>query len=180
MAVKLTKLQKVLLSIAAAGMIVVIYDQFGGPVQADASGTQEEPASPVAAVAPSQAAPAQTTATPSIGAQLREMNPGAALPRDPFAPTASGQPVQPAVASSTFAERYRMTGTIVSGNARSAIINGTLVRRGQSIEGYRLIEVSAGSATFESGNERVTLRLRVAESESDSAPGKPTRGPTTR
>lgn len=173
---KLTTLQKVLLGIAAAGMVVVIYDQFGGPASAEAH-VETAPVATAIAVAPAaDAAPATPTSpakTSSLGARLRSNPVDASSPlNDPFARTIPAASASPSASTSdgAFAGKYRMTGAMTSGNSRAAIINGVLVKCGQSIDGYRLLEVTPTSATFESRRgERVILNMRSETPDSSPA-----------
>jgi hypothetical protein len=184
---KLTTLQKALLGIAGAGLIVLLYDQFGGPAQVNAAGApavdvpRAAATSPNAAVEAAVAPPTPKSAPQSLGARLRATATDAANPpNDPFAKSLA--PANSARASeataTTFASKYRMTGVMTSGNSRAAIINGVLVKRGQSIDGMRLIEVTATSATFQSGSgERIELRMR--DETTDSSTPARRRGATT-
>jgi hypothetical protein len=179
---KLTTLQKGLLAIAGAAAVFLLYDQFGGPPPASAADTASSAATPAAA----QPAPAAIEPKPTIpiGARLRAMEASdLARPADPFTRGTAPMAITTVstAPSSTFADRYRMTGAITSGSVRSAIVNGVLVKRGQVLDGYRLIDVTASSATFESAGERVVLRMGGVEASSTpDSTGPRRRGPATR
>ena len=49
---------------------------------------------------------------------------------------------------------------MVAGPASIANVNGVMVRVGESVQGYRLLEVHDRAAVFEKNNLRVTLDLR--------------------
>ena len=60
----------------------------------------------------------------------------------------------------TFGQRHRLTAVMVSGaRGGSAIIDGQLIKVGQSLEGFKLIEVSTRSATFEYNKQIARLTL---------------------
>lgn len=55
--------------------------------------------------------------------------------------------------------RHEITGVIQQGTNSGAIINGTFIRRGDILDGYRLVTVNARSVVLEAGQVKVTLEI---------------------
>lgn len=66
------------------------------------------------------------------------------------------------ISEEAFTGKYQLEAILVTDNRQCAVINGKLVYHGQSLEGYRLVEVNKRSATFEAGRARVTLVIQTA------------------
>lgn len=87
------------------------------------------------------------------------------LQHDPFARPPLGAmraPESKATPHTTRSEPPRalkLTGVLVAGPASLANVNGTMVRLGDSVSGYRLVEVRDRAAVFEKNNTRFTLDL---------------------
>ena len=88
------------------------------------------------------------------------------LQHDPFArpPLAGMNGAEPkaAVAHVARAEPPRtlkLTGVLKAGPGSLANVNGTMLRLGDSVNGYRLVEVRDRAAVFEKNNTRFTLDL---------------------
>ena len=60
-----------------------------------------------------------------------------------------------------FIATHRLEGTLVLGQMDTAIINGQVVTIGQSIDGFRLVQVNTQEAILERGPARVTLRFKT-------------------
>ena len=65
----------------------------------------------------------------------------------------------PVVLMRRFDETHRLNGLILAGDRTGALIDGMLIKVGQSIDGYRLVSVANNIAVFESANERAVLRV---------------------
>jgi len=87
------------------------------------------------------------------------------LQHDPFArPSLGGtrsseSKAAPRAVASEPPRSLRLTGVLVAGPGSLANVNGTMVRVGDSVSGYRLVEVRDRAAVFEKNNTRFTLDL---------------------
>jgi MSHA biogenesis protein MshK len=77
--------------------------------------------------------------------------------RDPMRPAGAPAAARPVVASS-----LKLEG-VIAGARRVAIINGRLVRAGDTIAGARILEVLAHSVRYERAGRIQTLTLPVAQ-----------------
>jgi hypothetical protein len=78
----------------------------------------------------------------------------------PFAPLEAREPEESDVMSPhEFKAQHQLSGVMASGDIGIAMINGTAVRIGQEVGGYRLIRVDARSAEFRAGELTVRLEL---------------------
>lgn len=57
-------------------------------------------------------------------------------------------------------QSFRVDGIMGSKGARMAVINGKVLKVGESIEGWTLVEITNNSVTLDNGTEKMTLRLR--------------------
>lgn len=53
----------------------------------------------------------------------------------------------------------RLTSTLRAGSRSMVVVSGRVVELGESIEGYRLLEVHEGSAVFENNGQKIRLNL---------------------
>jgi hypothetical protein len=179
---KVTSQQKILGAVLVVGAIALSADRLfflNSSASADTTPAASEYA--VAAVTPSAAAssgaelslPPQPPAAPapaaSIAQRLRDAAKAApASGADAFAfgecwretqAPAAAPDNSAALAAEQFKTTHHLTG-VLTGNGRPvAMIDGRIVPVGQSIDGYRLIDVSHRSATFELGQTQVTLPM---------------------
>src|SRR6185436_8131933 len=65
----------------------------------------------------------------------------------------------PAPRTPRFDETHRLTALILNGDRTGALIDGMMIRVGESIDGYRLMSVANNVAVFESANERAFVRV---------------------
>ena len=97
---------------------------------------------------------------------------GRSLQHDPFARPALG--VIPANASADAASRraqaapalkprFNLQAVLVAGPQSIANVDGVMVRMGDAIQGYRLVEVQDRSAVFEKNGARFTLGIGGAK-----------------
>jgi hypothetical protein len=166
---KLTKERKIYAGLFVLAACAFAGDQlFSGPKEAAASVD-------AAVVATAQAAPAAAGATKpnphsanttQLAQRLRALDHEEALSAsalsDPFklSKTWDGAALAQGDGSiSSFIQRHRLTAVMVSGVRGSAIIDGELVRVGQSLEGFKLVEVSTKSAMFERNKQIARLTL---------------------
>jgi hypothetical protein len=170
---KVTKQQKVYTGLLVLGLLALVLDRcVFSPSSADASDQasdlliakvpQTKTESPASAHKSSATAPAGN----SVALKLTELSesmqrPGAAV-KDAFCPAPSwAQPGAPGVTSApSFQQAHTLIGVMLSGSYAAAMVDGTLVRVGDSIDGYKLISVSKGEAVFQSGDLRATLQTR--------------------
>jgi hypothetical protein len=168
---KLTKERKVLVGILAVAGCALVWDQcFSGP-EADApAGAEAALVAPVGAPAkPAPTAMGSVEQTPpllrlteKLQAVDREQQLSITPLSDPFKIPAAwtGPGAVFEGTGATFAQRHHLTAIMVSGARRgSAIIDGELVRVGQTLDGYKLVEVTTRSAVFECNQQVARLVL---------------------
>jgi hypothetical protein len=131
-------------------------------------------ATALAPAAPTGSAPAAgnvsaATGRASVADRLKQLAAGKNLDADgvkeAFAPAESWMvqvAAPPAVAEEaapkpsdpveSFADTHKLTSVLISGSGGIAMVNGKMLRMGQEIEGYRLVGLAPGSATFRSGS----------------------------
>jgi len=73
----------------------------------------------------------------------------------------SVQAVEHRMSASTFRAKYNLDATMVAENGGYAVVDGELLRVGESIDGYRLVSVAERSALFEAGDLQVELALET-------------------
>jgi hypothetical protein len=54
---------------------------------------------------------------------------------------------------------FRVTTILVSGQIRVAAINGILLRRGEEMNGYRIMEINEKQVILSKGKEKLVLRI---------------------
>jgi len=163
---KLTKERKIYAGLFLVALCALVGDQiFSGPSAASAADTE-----PVASATVHAAAPAVTQHSAIIkqlAQRLRTLDHDEALSAsavsDPFKLSKSWESASDGPTDNrvwAFNQRHHLTAVMVSGaRGGSAIIDGDLVRVGQSLEGFKLIEVSTRSATFECNKQLARLAL---------------------
>jgi hypothetical protein len=168
---KLTKERKIYAGLFVAAACALIGDQlFSGsqPVPASAVAAIVASAEPHKAAAPVIAASSPRSATlVGLAQKLRNLDHDQVLSAsalsDPFQmpkgwDNASDSPADNRVA--TFSQRHHVSALMVSGaRGGSAIIDGQPVRVGQSLDGFKLVEVSTKSAVFEWNKQVARLVL---------------------
>lgn len=75
--------------------------------------------------------------------------------QDPTLPTGYVKPAEARIVSG----QPVLMGVIISGSYKTAIINGTLVKEGESVDGQRVTNISAYAVTLEGSKGRVTLHM---------------------
>jgi hypothetical protein len=166
---KLTKERKIYVGLFVLAAGAFLGDQlFSGP---NAASADVEPAA-VATARPASS-PASASVSPraamtvQLAERLRTLDHDQALSAtalsDPFKLSKSWDGLSDAPADGqawSFSRRHRLTAVMVSGaRGGSAIIDGQLVAVGQSLEGFKLVEVSTRSATFEHDKQIARLTL---------------------
>lgn len=58
---------------------------------------------------------------------------------------------------------FRVTTILVSGQTRVAAINGVLLRKGDELSGYRIVEIEAKQVTLSRGKEKLVLKMDSEE-----------------
>ena len=166
---KLTKERKIYAGLFVVAACVFVGDQiFSGPKEAAASTDQAV----VATARPPHAAPPASTAsthsriTNQLAQRLRTLDHDQALSAtalsDPFKLSKAWDNGSDALADGrawSFNQKHHLTAVMVSGGRGTAIIDGQLVRLGQSIDGFKLVEVSTKSAVFECNKQIARLVL---------------------
>jgi hypothetical protein len=171
---KVTKQQKVYAGLLVLGLTALVLDRcVFTPASADAS----DQASDLLIAKPAQSrteSPAPnrkaTTTAPSgnpVALKLTELSESMHLPatavKDAFSPAATWSGSGTTTAGGevrNFEQTHTLIGVMVSGGSAAAMVDGKLVRVGQSIDGYKLISVSKGKAVFKSGEITATLQTR--------------------
>jgi len=102
--------------------------------------------------------PEEPTAGTGLKDRLNERLPGEILDlsrvRDAFTPQtdwlASGEPNAsgPTVENQEFKQKYRLQAILFQGEVKAAFMNDEIVRKGDIVDGYELVELSETSATF--------------------------------
>ena len=170
---KVTKQQKVLGGVLVLGMVALAMDRF-----VFSTATPDPSTSDVAkseyAVAPGAASPGakpQPSAGPAQGSQIslaqRLRTAGQGLSdnstRDAFALPASWVVQGPAAPTERLAEKFRqahrLNGVLASGEHTYAMVDSTIVVLGQSLDGFKLTNISHRTAVFERDGERATLNM---------------------
>jgi hypothetical protein len=165
---KLTKERKIYAGLLVLAACAFIGDQvFSGPTEAAASADVAVATAPAAKPLAPAAEPIRSTITTRLAQRLRALDHDQALSAtalsDPFKlsktwGSGSGSPADGQAWS--FSQRHRLTAVMVAGaRGGSAILDGELIRVGQSLDGFKLIEVSTQSATFECNKQLARLTL---------------------
>ncbi|HWA49613.1 MAG TPA: hypothetical protein VG742_15175 [Dongiaceae bacterium] len=179
---KVTPQQKILAAVLVVGAIALSADRLlflNSSASADTTPAASEyalpAATPTAAVSagarlsPAPQLPAAPAPAASIAQRLRDAAKAAPTTGgDAFAfgecwrqaePAAAAPDNSGTLAAEQFKTTHHLTG-VLTGNGRPvAMIDGRIVPVGQSIDGYRLVDVSHRSATFELGQTQVTLPM---------------------
>ena len=113
--------------------------------------------------------PAQESAATALSGRLEALRPKVerGQERDAFALPASWlAESRPSVdlasrpgALDTFAARHHLSGVIISGQSRLAVVDDRVVAVGQELDGYRLVAIDEDSATFEVNQTRFVVPL---------------------
>ncbi len=166
----LNKERKVFLGLlGSAGLILVVDQVLLAPPQVSQAG---EAAPPPPTTAPAALTTPQPTAgTPSPSSEVvRTWNEqlgkattdtaDVAGVADPFSAAKAREPEPTGIMGPVDFEReHKLTAVLAGGDIGVAMINGTSMRIGQEIAGYRLIRVDARSAEFRAGEFTVRLML---------------------
>lgn len=85
--------------------------------------------------------------------------------RDPFVPEGMVGEMVAAAAAGGKEEELRLEGTVVAGNLRFAILNGTRVMEGDFFRGMQLAKVEASRVRLVGGKEETVVPLGIATSD---------------
>jgi hypothetical protein len=163
---KVTKEQKVYLGLLAIGLVALTLDRLvftpSSAEAADSSSdllvTHSEP--PTAPAAKSTASSTSNPVAQKLALLSESMHLAAAESRDAFTPSAAwvGKPAA-STDTKSFEQTHQLSAVIV-GRRAAAMVDGRLIAVGQTIDGYKLVSVIQGAATFQAGDVSVTLRSR--------------------
>jgi hypothetical protein len=175
---KVTSQQKVLGAVLIVGAIALTADRLvflnrtASAETAPAASEYAMPAAPTATAgtaASAPKAPVTGAAALSVAQRLRDAAKNAPQSDgDAFTFPQSWRQAEPAaaapdnaatLAAEQFKSAHRLTGVLTANGRAVAMIDGRIVPVGQSIDGYRLIEISHRSATFELGHSQITLMM---------------------
>ncbi len=175
---KLSMARKVYLAILAAAAAALLADRLlvgydETPEQARASVGPSRPGAPAAAERPtsSPVGAAGPSGPASLADRLKKaageagLDPDSAA--DAFAPSELwlAQPEEAQAGKNlptpgeVFATGHRLSSVVLAGEGGWAIVNGKIVRLGERIDGFDLVELTRSSAVFQAGQERVELKL---------------------
>jgi hypothetical protein len=158
-AMKITTKQKIYGVVLTLGVAAFIIDRaYFTPSSAIASPPKAETSNHTDRNSDPQTLDPSTTSESLIAAKLRSISP---LDWDHLADAFSPRwmNINLPGGHSEFAMKHKLTAVLASHGGGGAIVNGALVRVGQSIDGFTLIAVDRQGAIFASGNTRVTLTI---------------------
>ena len=166
----MTARRKAFIALLGIGLVALAADQL--IPRSENSADEPEPQLAVAQAPAAQKTPqaAPAPANPALSqriARALERSTGQEQTRDIFlVPLAwiGPQKVEQVVAAPAprtprFDETHRLTALILNGDRSGALIDGMMVKVGESIDGYRLMSVANNVAVFESANERAFVRV---------------------
>jgi hypothetical protein len=167
---KITTKQKVYAALLTIGVIALGLDKgLGGPSTADASpATAELAAADGAAQVSGTSAPGISLVSELQGISSNAFDPRSAhdafvpgkcwtSPR--FGPATVGQAQ---LTAGDFQRGHRLSALMLSANGGQAVINGQLVRVGQTVDGFKLAAIGPNRATLLNGDNRVELHMECA------------------
>lgn len=112
----------------------------------------------------SQPKPAESKAETVDSEVLKEQKKvAAALPKcNPFDASRKSTSTSPRVEAGAEkkGQSFKLNGIMDSKGTRMAVINGRVLKAGESIEGWTLVEITNNSVTLDNGAEKMTLQLR--------------------
>jgi hypothetical protein len=168
----LTKRQKMLLGVFLVGLVALVVDrvllrpQGGAAVASAASGESvAELAVPAPNVPALPAQPQGQRAARCLERLWSEKNTDFEHVRNPFSlpaswPTRPGKAVNSTPdAGALFAARHQLTAVVIDTPESYVLIDGRLLRPGQTVDGFELVSVGDRSAVFERAGTRVTLEI---------------------
>ena len=166
----MTARRKAFIALLGIGVVALAADQL--IPRSENPADEPEPQVAVARAPAAQQTPlaAPTPANPSLSQRIGravERSSGEMGTRDVFlVPVAWIGPQKaeqvlaaPAPRTPRFDETHRLTALILNGDRSGALIDGMMVKVGESIDGYRLMSVANNVAVFESANERAFVRV---------------------
>jgi hypothetical protein len=170
---KPTKQQKVLGAVLGVGLVAITLDRLtassDGPADAaDASAYAVPRTAPAAGPRKEVAKEEVRPAAGSLATRLQQLAAATGIdPKDPvdaFAARGAAQGGTSAVpgtpALTPFQAAHRLTGTVVTAEGGGhAMVDGKLVRLGQSLDGYRLVGVGFRKVVFERKGVRYDLGM---------------------
>jgi hypothetical protein len=172
----MTKERKILFTILAVGAIAFLIDRSTGGAKSLTAPEAAEAADSIArapladSIAPVNAQPQQHLSARISNLAQADLADSAALAstRDPFRISPGWIALKPdnqAAAQSPsdrFEKNHKLTAIIVSGKRSSAVVDGSLLKVGQSVDGFTLIAVTQDMAILDSNGARVVLKLTAA------------------
>jgi len=177
---KITKSQKIWLSLLGVAVVGLGANELMGtsstvantmaevgPIIAAATVTADAPASPVVSVKSDKSLAAFDG---RVAGGLRSIPGCAGSSRDVFTPSTAWiapKPVAPvdlpAVRATAFQHAHTLKAILCSGSAGNVMIDSRLIAVGQTLDGFKLVSVTASRATFAQGDSKVSLMLPSAE-----------------
>ena len=174
---KVTGKHKVYAALLAAGVIALFIDRAStgtSPADAAVAETAQVASAPAAVPAPVAVPETRLASASSLAASLRammsgeKMNPEAAsdafVPPRSWAPLVQAAPVPPTIKPPVedFTKTHVLSALVQSSKGGMAVINGSMTKIGQTVDGYKLTSLSQNYAVFQNGANSVKLQMKEA------------------
>ena len=170
---KLTRRQMTCLATFALAMVALVVDRLWvvprSAAATQTSGPAKATAERVAPIAPvPDVLPATNTVAQRLDAVCAPYEAPGTVARDAFrspagwdGPAKAAPPPAPDAPGEEqmFTQRHHLTAIVIHDQTRCAFVDGALVDCGQTLDGFELVAVDEGSATFRAGDTQAVLRL---------------------
>jgi hypothetical protein len=179
---KVTGKHKVYAALLAAGLTALIVDRAStGPNPADAAVAETAQVASAPAGVPATAAAPETrlSSASSLAASLRAMMssekmspeaaPDAFVPSKSWAPLVEAAPVRPKINPPVeyFTKTHVLSALVHSAKGGMAVINGSMTKIGDMVDGFKLTSLSQNCAVFQNGANSVKLQMKEAFDNAD-------------
>jgi hypothetical protein len=167
---KLNKQQKVIIGVFGLASLGLMVDRvFLLPKGAGAGPMEDASSRRTGLILTVNTIPEESTAGTGLKDRLNERLPGETLDlskvRDAFTPVSdwlgSREPNDsgPTVENLAFKQKYRLQAIMFQGEVQAVFMNDDIVRKGDIVDGYELVELNETSATFAIDGIRTVLLL---------------------
>ena len=82
-------------------------------------------------------------------------------------------PATPTAAAQSTARPFKVTGVLIGATRRVAVINGTLCREGDTVDGARVVSIEPGSVQLRRSNETLVVQLERRTARTRTNHGEP-------
>ena len=166
----LNKQQKVIIGIFGLALLGLLYDRVVLlPKSAGADPMEDANSRRTGLILAVNTIPGEATTDVGLKERLNERLPAETLDvnhvRDAFTPSsdwlAGGGPNGPGPATENveFKKKYRLQAIMFQGAVQAVFMNGEIIRKGDMVDGYELVELTETSATFALDGVRTVLLL---------------------